>query len=212
MRTLRLEVRFLSGALKILARIFSVNTERCKSGLIGWSRKPSGSQDPQRFESSPLRMKFQFSAGGIVYKNQGKQTLILVSKHSGHKGWVFPKGLIGDKISGEKKEDTAVREVEEETGIKAEIEKELPPVTYWFKFEGDPSTGFHSDDKSSERAGQELIKKTVYYFIMKAVGGSIEKHDMEMEEVEWLPMSEVENRLTYPSDKSVWKVAQDLIK
>jgi 8-oxo-dGTP pyrophosphatase MutT (NUDIX family) len=71
----------------------------------------------------------------------------LVSQHSQHHGWVFPKGLIGDQIQGEKKEETAVREVEEETGIKAKILKPITPVTYWFKFDG------------------ETIKKTVYYFI-----------------------------------------------
>lgn len=82
-------------------------------------------------------MKFEFSAGGVVYKKEGDKMLILISKHSGHHGWVFPKGFIGDKIKNETKENTAVREVEEETGIKAEIEKELSPVTYWYVFEGE---------------------------------------------------------------------------
>ena len=58
-------------------------------------------------------MKFEFSAGGVVYKKQNDQMMILVSQHSGHHGWVFPKGLIGDSIKNEKKEETAIREVEE---------------------------------------------------------------------------------------------------
>ena len=139
-------------------------------------------------------MKFEFSAGGVVYKKEGDQTLILVSQHSGHHGWVFPKGFIGDKIKGEKKENTAVREVKEETGIEAEIETPLTPVTYWYVFEG------------------EKRKKTVYYFVMKATGGDTDKHDWEMENVEWLPEDQVLDRLTYPSDKQVWKEARNLIK
>ena len=46
---------------------------------------------------------------------------------------------------------------------------------------------------------------------MKYVSGNIEKHDFEMENVIWLPMDEVEQKLTYPSDKKVWQVAKKLI-
>jgi len=139
-------------------------------------------------------MRFEFSAGGVVYKKD-PNLQILVSKHSFHHGWVFPKGLIGDKDSNkhEGKEETAIREVQEETGAVGEIEKVLTPVTYWYVF------------------NDEKIKKTVYYFIMKYVGGDITKHDDEMEEVEWINTSEVEKRLTYPSDRKVWKEAEKLL-
>lgn len=139
-------------------------------------------------------MRFEFSAGGIVFKKENGKTFILVSQHSGHHGWVFPKGLIGDHIKNEKKEDTAVREVEEETGIKAKILKPVEPTTYWYNWEG------------------EKVRKTVYYFIMEATGGDISKHDSEMENVEWLPTSEIEKRLTYDSDKNSWKKAKNEIE
>ena len=144
-------------------------------------------------------MKLQFSAGGIVFKRQATSDkrqadiLILLAQHSGHHGWVFPKGLIGDHLEGEKKEETAIREVKEETGADGKIIKMLTPVTYWFVFKG------------------EKIKKTVYYFLMEYVGGDITKHDHEMEAVEWLPKEKVEDRLTYKSDKIVWKEAQKFI-
>lgn len=134
-------------------------------------------------------MKFEFSAGGIVV-DDGK---VLLCQHSQHHGWVFPKGII-NREKGEKKEETALREVEEETGAKGEIVRPFEPVTYWYVFEG------------------EKIKKTVYYFLMKFVGGDISKHDFEMENVEWLDKNDVEQRLTYKSDKEVWKEAQKLIK
>ena len=138
-------------------------------------------------------MKFEFSAGGIVFKKENGKALVLVSQHSQHHGWVFPKGLIGDHVKGEQKEDTAIREVEEETGAKGKIIRSLTPIEYWYVFEG------------------EKIKKTVYYFLMEYVSGDITNHDFEMEKVEWLPESEVEKRLTYSSDKKVWQEAkQDL--
>ncbi|OGH05136.1 MAG: hypothetical protein A2W22_05675 [Candidatus Levybacteria bacterium RBG_16_35_11] len=148
-----------------------------------------------------MSMKFQFSAGGIVFKQAKNKTYILISQHSGHHGWVFPKGLIGDKVKGEKKEDTAIREVQEETGIEAKIVKAIKPVTYWFKFQRDPSTG----------SGQELIKKTVYYFIMEYLKGDFEKRDFEMENVEWVEFNEVKNKLSYKSDKQAWAQAEKLV-
>ncbi|HUD44327.1 MAG TPA: NUDIX domain-containing protein [Patescibacteria group bacterium] len=135
-------------------------------------------------------MKFEFSAGGVVYKIEQGKIYVLVSQHSQHHGWVFPKGLIGDTHKGETKEATALREVEEETGAKGKIIHPLTPETYWYKFQG------------------EKIKKTVYYYIMQYMGGDITKHDFEMENVEWLPMEEIADRLTFPSDKKVWEEAK----
>ncbi len=139
-------------------------------------------------------MRFEFSAGGVVYKKDNGNISVLVSQHSGHHGWVFPKGLIGDKIKGEGKEETALREVEEETGAKGKIIKKLTPVSYWYNWE------------------KEKIKKTVYYFLMEYIGGDITKHDKEMEAVEFLPVDEVEKRLTYKADLQVWQEAKRLIQ
>jgi len=132
-------------------------------------------------------MKFEFSAGGIVFKKDKNKIYILVSKHSEHHGWVFPKGLIGDNIKGEKKEDTAVREVKEETGINAKILKPLNPVSYYYVWE------------------KEKIKKTVYYFVMEHLSGDFKDRDFEMEEVEWILKENVYKKLTYKSDKEVWQ-------
>lgn len=139
-------------------------------------------------------MKYEFSAGGVVYKKKNGKTDILLAQHSKHHGWVFPKGLIGDTKENETKEETALREVEEETGAQARIVQPLSSITYWYQWEN------------------EKIKKTVYYFLMEYIGGDITKHDHEMEEVEWLPFNEVEKRLTYPSDKNVWQEVQNMIK
>lgn len=137
-------------------------------------------------------MKFEFSAGGVVYKNEDGKLFILVCQHSQHHGWVFPKGFIGDKeeFKGQTKEETALRETKEETGITGKIIQPLTPITYWYKMDG------------------EKREKTVYYFIMKFVEGDTKNHDWEMENVQWLPVEDVEKRLTYDSDKTVWKEAR----
>jgi 8-oxo-dGTP pyrophosphatase MutT (NUDIX family) len=138
-------------------------------------------------------MKIQFSAGGVVFKKENSETLILVSQHSQHHGWVFPKGLMGDHIEGEGKMETALREVKEETGAEGKIVRALNPITYWFALEG------------------EKVRKTVYYFIMEYIAGDIAKHDDEMEKVEWLPEEKIEERLTYESDKIVWREAREIL-
>lgn len=139
-------------------------------------------------------MRFEFSAGGVVYRKDKDKIFILVSQHSQHHGWVFPKGLIGDKVEGESKEETALREVKEETGAEGKIIESLQPVTYWYVWDN------------------EKIKKTVYYFLMEYLTGDITKHDTEMENVEWLPVEEVENRLSYKSDKKVWIQARKMLE
>ena len=70
----------------------------------------------------------QTSAGGIVFKDN----LWLICQHSQHKGWVFPKGFVGDKNKNESNETAALREVEEEGGVKAKI---INPESFITKFE-----------------------------------------------------------------------------
>ena len=138
-------------------------------------------------------MKIEFSAGGIVYKKKANKLYVLVCQHSQHHGWVFPKGLIGDHVENEEKEETAIREVLEETGVQGRITKPLTLIDYWYIFEN------------------EKIKKTVYYYLMTVISEDILNHDKEMENVEWLGAKNINNRLTYLSEKKVWKEAQKII-
>src|SRR3989344_6450609 len=132
----------------------------------------------------------EFSAGGIVFRKIRNQIVWLVCQHSQHKGWVFPKGFIGDHIDGESEQDTALREVMEETGVTAKIIKKLKdPAGYFYVWKG----------------GKRF--KTVYYFLMRYVSGDIKDHDFEMQAVEWLPQDVVKKRLTYKSDKKAFEEA-----
>ncbi|KKR72715.1 MAG: MutT/nudix family protein [Microgenomates group bacterium GW2011_GWC1_41_8] len=141
-------------------------------------------------------MKKEFSAGGIVFKRstdqkiKGANILWLICQHSQHKGWVFPKGLIGDSIDNESREDTAVREVKEETGTDAEIIRQLPtPIQYWYQLKG------------------QKIFKTVYFYLMKHLGGDFKDRDHEMMDVRWSTEEEVKKTLTYDNDKKAFEEA-----
>lgn len=92
-------------------------------------------------------------------------------------------------------ENTAVREVKEETGVDGEIiQKLINPVKYFYTFNG------------------EKRLKTVYYFLMRCVGGDITKHDHEMQAVEWLPTDKINERLDYQSDRDAFAEVLKLIE
>jgi len=128
----------------------------------------------------------EFSAGGVVYKG----SKWLVGKHSGYHKWVLPKGLV-DK--GESMAEAAVREVEEECGIKARvIEKLKESEKYVFTMDG------------------VKVFKQVNYFLMEYVSGKIKDHGWEMEEVEWLEFKKAKGRLNYRGAKQVLERAKKL--
>lgn len=155
-------------------------------------------------------MKREFSAGGIVYKKvkskeKREKIFWLVVQHSQHKGWVFPKGLIGDTLQNkrakskeqkeETKEEAALREVKEEGGVEAKIIAEIkPPVSYWYVFKG------------------EKILKTVYFYLMQYLRGDIGDHDLEVSDAKWLKKEEVKKILTYHNDKRAFEAALKLFK
>jgi 8-oxo-dGTP pyrophosphatase MutT (NUDIX family) len=136
-------------------------------------------------------MKREFSAGGAVYKKSGDKILWLVCKHSGYHKWGLPKGLIEE---GEKLEKTAVREVEEETGIKTKMIAKIPePEKYVYSMNG------------------IRVFKIVTYFLMEYISGDIKNHDFEMEEVEWLDYNDALGRLDFRGAKIVLQKAQNLL-
>ena len=152
-------------------------------GSFGEGSIPSGCTMPNT--------KREFSAGGVVYKKDGAKVLWLVCQHSGYHKWVLPKGLID---AGEKAEETAVREVAEECGIKTKIIAKIPdPEKYIYTMNG------------------VKIFKLVQYFLMEYISGDIANHDFEMEAVEWLDYDAARSLLNWHGAKTVLEKAQKLL-
>ena len=141
-----------------------------------------------------MSIKKETSAGGIVYK-KGEKILWLITQHSQHKGWVFPKGLIGDTVANEPMETAALREVEEEGGVKAKIMNPAPAsVTYSYMW-------------------KELqVDKTVHYFLMEYISGDPSNHDWEMSDAKFVTEEEVKKTLTFPSDQEAFEKILKLFK
>jgi ADP-ribose pyrophosphatase YjhB (NUDIX family) len=96
--------------------------------------------------------------------------------------WTLPKG---QPIAGESLEETAVREVSEETGLEVRIVQSLGKIEYFFVQSG---TRFH---------------KTVHFFLMQPTGGDLQAHDHEFEEVRWVPVDEAEAIMSYPTEREI---------
>lgn len=128
-------------------------------------------------------MKQQHSAGIIVYKKEDDTILYLLLRYSaGH--WDFPKGKIE---SGETKEEAALRELKEETNLRAQIDdnfEETIGYIFWY-------------DK-------QLTQKTVYFFTGQATSNDIQLSD-EHTDFAWLPYKEALERLTYDNAKGLLK-------
>jgi 8-oxo-dGTP pyrophosphatase MutT (NUDIX family) len=101
--------------------------------------------------------------------------------------WVFPGGRVepqdGTGWAGILR--AAVREVEEETGLVAEIREPLGDISYWYVWNG------------------VRVRKKVSFFLMEAVGGDVANHDHEMEEVRWFPAGRAAHRASYPSEREL---------
>jgi 8-oxo-dGTP pyrophosphatase MutT (NUDIX family) len=152
-----------------------------------------------------MKTKTETSAGGIVFKKEKNKTLWLICQHSYHKGWVFPKGLIGDKKENEEAKEAALREVEEEGGVKAKIIDDRPvKVSYVYQWQNSPHGG-----KDGEKI---LVKKTVYYFLMEYLSGDPKNHDWEMSDAKFVSEDEVKKTLTYKADKEAFEKILKIFK
>ena len=147
-----------------------------------------------------MSIKRIFSAGGIVVRRSMKSTKgtrgtkgveVLVTQHSKHKGWDFPKG---HREIYESEEQTALREVEEETGIKAEIIEKVGQTQYFYYEEG------------------SRVLKTVVFYLMKCIGEGEASTAFEVSGMKWLPVDKVEDQLTFKDTKELWRKAKEKIE
>ncbi len=137
-----------------------------------------------------METKWEFSAGGVVYRKGEDEDLEILLIRVRNR-WSFPKGNIE---RGEPRDKAALREVKEETGVDAEIVEYLGEVDYWYSME------------------LYRIHKFVYYYLMRYTGGEITPQKEEIDEAKFIPLKEVENLLTYPTDKKIFERALRVLK
>jgi 8-oxo-dGTP pyrophosphatase MutT (NUDIX family) len=102
---------------------------------------------------------------------------------AGRVEWCLPKGHLEGE---ETPEQAAVREIEEETGIRGRIVEPLGSIDYWFSVDG------------------KRVHKHVHHFLLIAVGGELTIEgdpDAEAIDVAWVPLPELDERLSFPNER-----------
>jgi len=118
------------------------------------------------------------SYGGVVVR--GDETIVITPTGKSVIG--LPKG--GARY-GETAEETAAREVREETGVRVAVRERLGDIRYWY------------------RRGGKRILKTVHFFLCDYVDGDTADHDHEVDEARWMPLEEARNALSYPGEREL---------
>lgn len=137
---------------------------------------------------SPLRTERVYSAGGVVFRGDHENREVLLCGRSGDGLWCLPKGT---PERGESMEQTALREVREETGVEVESEGVVGDIRYWF---------------SRPQEGVRYYK-TVRHYLFRPVGGDTSLHDHEFDDVRWFPVQEALRLMTYRNEGRILRQA-----
>lgn len=131
-----------------------------------------------------LSVQYDVSVGGVVVRCTPDARLeVVICRRVSTGLCALPKGT---PEFGETREETALREVREETGLSVTIIGDLGSVRYTFMAEG------------------VLHDKRVYHYLMEPTGGSVDDHDSEFDSVEWLPLEPATLvRMTYDTDVEI---------
>jgi 8-oxo-dGTP pyrophosphatase MutT (NUDIX family) len=133
------------------------------------------------------------SAGGLVVDRTDPALPAAVIGRVDRRGrllWSLPKGHVE---AGETVEDAAVREVEEETGIRGLVLAPLGVIDYWFV------------------AADRRVHKTVHHYLLEASGGELSDEDVEVTEVAWVPLADLPGRLAYDGERRLVATAAEIL-
>ena len=144
--------------------------------------------------NTPARAVREFTAGGVVYRRTDKGVdILMIQDHKGR--WTIPKGHVEE---GESLEQTALREVEEETGLKhLKIRDKLDKIHFFYRREG------------------KLIFMTTYVFLMEAMRytGELIPGDSEgIVDTRWFPKDEALKLIEYKDTEKLFRLGLDKIE
>jgi 8-oxo-dGTP pyrophosphatase MutT (NUDIX family) len=126
----------------------------------------------------------EVSFGGVAvrYDEAARRHEVLVITPRGTRVTGLPKGGANE---GETEQQTAGREVREETGINVDVGPRLGDVRYWYRRQG------------------RRVHKTVHFYLCEFVSGSTADHDHEVDDARWIAADEARTALTYPGEREM---------
>src|SRR5437016_2908296 len=159
----------------------------------------------EREQMERYRTMRAYSAGGVVFRlvpmrSSGQEALVPTSDLAvevalvgrSHAGiWTLPKGT---PQPAETIEQVAVREVQEETGLKVRLIAYIGSISYFFM--------------------RDLVRyhKQVRHYLFEAIGGNTALHDHEYDLAEWFPIAEASRLLTYQNEVNILYQAEGVLQ
>lgn len=143
---------------------------------------------PNNNERTELTLNYEKSCGAIVYRKSHGNTEILLIRHVRSGYWSFPKG---HAEPGETEEETARREIKEETGLDVFVD-----------------TGFRETVTFSPRRD---TTKTVVYFVARAMRQEVTPQVEEISDIRWVTVDKANKLLSYDNDRLIVNRAKAFI-
>jgi 8-oxo-dGTP pyrophosphatase MutT (NUDIX family) len=138
-----------------------------------------------------MKTKRHTSSGGVIFREREERVEVALISHHNQRGkivWCLPKGTVERE---ETLEETARREIREETGLEGKIIERIGEIQYWF---------FSKED-------QARIFKTVHFYLLEYLRGSEKDHNDEVEEARWVPVQDALGMLTHNSERGILEKA-----
>ncbi len=133
-------------------------------------------------------MKKEKSCGALVVRRVSETPQILLIKHNGGH-WAFPKGHVE---AGETEEETALREVREETGLTVRLDTRYREMVTF------------------SPAARTL--KDVVYFAATVVSGTETPQLTEVSDVRWVAFDEAHRFITYDNDRRLFEKLRSFVQ
>ena len=135
-----------------------------------------------------IRCLYEKSCGGIIFYKTRQNVKILLVKNNNGRYWSFPKGHIED---GETEQETAIREIKEETGLDVTLVNSFREISEYCPF--------------------GKIRKRVVFFMAQTMSDAVHIQEEEIDSYIWVDLEEAHHRCTYDNDLRVIRKARENI-
>ena len=139
---------------------------------------------------APRERRTAYSAGGVIYRDNGTGfEVALIATNAGRR-WGLPKGHVR---RGEAAEAAAAREVAEETGLQGDVLRHLATIEYWF------------------RAGPTRIHKYVDFFLLRYTGGALVPQQAEVDDARWFLLDRAIQLASFDRERDVLEQVRRMV-